>query len=184
MTNMLPRWWLEPTYEGVWRDASGMAWELRGGSVKAMTEEDFLAANGTRAHTGKASPLAQKWADAMTEHYGELALAEPVFGQLRNCMELAIVAALVARENLPEKAACSLPLLLDSQRLKTAECAAPTGVDSKVSMLRKGHNWVISASGGVAIHPSGMVERAQASEAPAVARAKAAPSDSSAWCWN
>ena len=184
MTNMLPRWWLEPKYEGLLRDADGLAWELRGGSVKAMTEEDFLAASGKREHTGKANPLAQKWADKMTEHYEELAVAEPIFGELRNCMELAIVAALVARENLPEKAGCSLPLLLDSQRLKTAEFAAPTQVDSKVSMLRKGHNWVISASGGVAIHPWGMVEKAQASEAPAAARAKAAPSDSSAWYWN
>jgi len=30
----------------------------------------------------------------MTQHYPELALAEPVFGELRNCMELAVVGAL------------------------------------------------------------------------------------------
>ena len=42
MSNMMPRWWLEPKYESVLRDADGLAWELRGGSVKAMTEEDYL----------------------------------------------------------------------------------------------------------------------------------------------
>ena len=35
--------------------------------------------------------MAQKWADNMTAHYDELAVAEPVFGDLRNCMQLALV---------------------------------------------------------------------------------------------
>ena len=65
--------------------------KLRGGSVKAMTEEDFLTASGGREHTGKANPVAQKWADNMTAQYDELAVAVPIFGELRNCMELAIV---------------------------------------------------------------------------------------------
>ena len=87
MPNMLPRWWLEPRYESVMQSPDGLAWEFDGASVKAMTEEDFLAANGDRQHTGKSSPLAQRWADNMTEHYEALALADPIFGQLRNCME-------------------------------------------------------------------------------------------------
>ena len=53
------RWWLEPKYESLLRDAEGLSWELRGGSVQAMTEEDFLTAAGTRQHTSKANRLAQ-----------------------------------------------------------------------------------------------------------------------------
>ena len=94
MSSMAPRWWLEPKYESLLHDAEGLAWELRGGSVKAMTEEDFFTANGDREHTGKANPLAKKWADNMTAKYGELAVAEPIFGQLQNCMDLAVVGAL------------------------------------------------------------------------------------------
>ncbi|HEY4761439.1 MAG TPA: DUF1598 domain-containing protein, partial [Thermoguttaceae bacterium] len=60
MSNMLPRWWLEPSYEPLLRDADGLAWELRGASVKTMTEEDFLTSTGSREHTGKANPMAQK----------------------------------------------------------------------------------------------------------------------------
>ena len=30
MSNMMQRWWLEPKYEAVLRDAAGLAWELRG----------------------------------------------------------------------------------------------------------------------------------------------------------
>ena len=83
MSNMLPRWWLEPKYDAVLRDPTGFAWEFRGAAVQAKTEEDFLTASGSREHTGKANPLAQKWADKMTEKYSELALAMPIFAELR-----------------------------------------------------------------------------------------------------
>ena len=119
--NMMQRWWLEPKYESVLRDAEGLSWEFRGGSVQAMTEEDFLTANGAREHTGKANRLAQRWADNMTKKYNALAVAEPIFGQLQNCMELAIVGALIVKENLPAKTGNSLPALMDEKSFKTEE---------------------------------------------------------------
>ena len=79
-----------------------------------MTEEDFIAANGSVEHTGQASPAAQKWADIMTQKYPELAVADPIFRQLQNCMELAVVGAIVVKNHLPEKAGYDLPTLLNS----------------------------------------------------------------------
>ena len=49
--------------------------ESNGGSVKCMTEEDFNAANGQRERSGQANEVAQRWADNMTSHYNELAVA-------------------------------------------------------------------------------------------------------------
>ena len=51
-----PRFWLEPKYEALLRDGDGLAFELRGSGVKAMTEEDFIAASGKRAAQQKAGP--------------------------------------------------------------------------------------------------------------------------------
>lgn len=184
MSNVMQRWWLEPKYESVLRDPEGLSWELGGATVRCMTEEEFVASSGKREHTSKPNPMAQRWADSMTGHYAELAVKEPVFGQLRNCMELAVVGALVAHERLTDRAGCSLPLLLDDVALKTLEYTAPAHVDSKVSMLKKGHNWIISASGGVAIQPGEILGKAQKSEAPAAARAKALAADSAKWYWN
>ncbi len=96
----MPRWWLATNYDPLLTDADGLAWELRGPGVKAMTEEDFLLANGDRVHSGKASPTAQKWANNMTARYDELSKRDTIFGELRNCMDLAIVAALLFKENL------------------------------------------------------------------------------------
>ena len=184
MDNMMPRWWLEPKYESVLRSPDGMAWELNGASAKCMTEEDFATANGQREHVGKASAVAQKWADNMTPHYDELAVAVPVFGELRNCMQLALVGALVAHERMADKAGCPLPGLMQQSILKTVSMPAPTQVDSSVSMLQKGTNWIISASGGVNISPGQIAGKARESSAPAEARVKARSSGNTAWYWN
>ena len=120
----------------------------------------------------------------MTSHYDELAVAAPVFGDLRNCMQLALVGALVAHERLIDKAGCNLPALTQAETLKTLSLAAPTQVDSKVSMVKQGTNWVISASGGVMIYSGKLVTKARESVAPAEARGKAARSGKSGWYWN
>ncbi len=184
MGNTLPRWWMEPNYEPLLCDAQRLAWELREASVKAMTEEDFLTAAGNRQHTGKASPIAQKWADIMTEKYDELAVAEPIFGQLRNCMELAVVAALVVKERLTEKAGYSMPTLLDPVEVKVGQFPAPKHLDSKASVLKKGRNWVISASGGVQINSWAVADRIRQSNGTASVRTEAAPGQNANWWWN
>ncbi|HYW80989.1 MAG TPA: DUF1598 domain-containing protein, partial [Thermoguttaceae bacterium] len=184
MANMMPRWWLEPNYKPLLKSPDGLAWEFRGASVKAMTEEDFLNAAGERQHSGKASPLAQRWADNMTEKFDELAVAEPIFGQLRNCMELAIVSALLVKERLPEKASCSLSTLMDETQLKTDEFFAPKQVDSKASMVKAGRNWIISASGGVQVNSWFVINEVEQGDAPAKARSEAVPAANATWCWN
>ena len=147
MDNILQRWWLEPKYESVLRSPDGLAWEFDGAGVKCMTEEDFATANGQREHTGKPSAVAQKWADNMSKHYDELAVAAPVFGELRNCMQLALVGALIAHERLVDKAGCNLPALVQESTLKTIALSAPTQVDSRVSMVKQGTNYIIQRIG-------------------------------------
>jgi hypothetical protein len=167
----------------VLRSPDGLAWEFNGGSVKCMTEEDFNAGNGQREHSGKANEVAQHWADNMTSHYEELAVAAPIFGELKNCMQLALVGTLIVHERMIDKAGCNLPALTQAETFKTIELPAPTQVDSKVSTVKQGTNWVFSASGGVMIQPSEVVAKARESAAPADARTKAANSGKS-WYWN
>ena len=179
---MLPRWWLAPAYDALLSAPDGLAWELRKAGVKAMTEEEVLNAAGERQRTGQASPLAKKWADNMTNHYDELSLKEVIFGQLRNCMDLAVVAALVSKENLTEKCSWSMPLLL-SPELAVEEYNAPHQVDSAASAVQKGTNWIISASGGVQIDPFQPLDKPTVSPALGELRAKAAAPGKS-WWWN
>jgi hypothetical protein len=184
MSNMLPRWWLAPQYEPVVRDAAGLAWQLRLSSVKAMTEEDHLSGSGAVQHTGRANPAAQKWADQMTAKYDELALADPIFGELRNCMELAIVGALVTKEDLLGRAGASLPALMDAAAIPAAEFPAPRHVSTQASAVKKGTNWVISASGGVQIRAWQALEQTRTDAATATVRSQSTRGDAEAWWWN
>ena len=184
VNSMLPRWWLEPSYESVLRDSEGLAWELRGSGVKAMAEEDFLEASGHREHTGKAGPKARRWAESMTAAFPELAVADPVFGQLHNCMDLAVVATLIVKERLPEKAGYSLPVLMQSPKLKGHEFAAPKQVASKASLIKKGRNWIIAASGGVKIAPQATLRRARINAELEARRIESSVGKHDDWWWN
>lgn len=180
-----PRFWLEPSFEGLTYDADRLAYELRGASVKAMTEEDYISSTGNVQHSGTATPSAQKWVNLMTEKYPQLAVADPIFGQLRNCMEMAVVAALIVKDRLPERAGNSLPVLMESPELTPDLYLAPKQVDSRASVIKQGKGWIISVSGGVAINSWVIVEKAkQSGEAMAPTRAKAAPANKAGWWWN
>ena len=184
MNNVLPRWWLAPEFRPLVRDADGLAWELRGATVKALTEDDFLTAAGQREHSGRSSPTAQKWADNMTREYDRLALAEPVFGELRNCAELAALATLIVRENLTDKAGYTMPLLLSASALKTAQLSVPKQVDSRASLLKRDRNWIISVSGGVMIKLHTLLNNIETSEKLTPIRNEAALGEHNDWWWN
>jgi hypothetical protein len=178
-----PRWWLEPQCDML-RDPEGLAWDLRNSSVKCLTDEDFFMANGDRRHSGKSSAAAQKWADLMTQKYPELAVADPIFGELHNCMDLAVVAALIVKERLPDKAGDGLAVLMDASPVATSVYNAPKQTESKASVMQKGRNWIISASGGVKINSWAIADKAKPSHTLGALRAKTATADTSHWWWN
>ncbi|HTU27471.1 MAG TPA: DUF1598 domain-containing protein [Pirellulales bacterium] len=182
--NMLQRWWLEPNYQSLLVSPDELAYEIRGGSVKAMTEEDFVVENGARKRSGKASPLARKWADAMTAHYDELSAKNVVFGQLRNCIDLAVVAALVVKDQLPEKAHYSMSLFLHDDALATEKFNTPKQIATQASVVQKAGSVLISASGGVQMYCWQVAEKAEPSADLAPVREKATLPPDGRWWWN
>jgi Protein of unknown function (DUF1598) len=182
--SMTPRWWLSPNYEALYRDAEGLAWELRGIGVKCLTAEDTFNTVGQRTQTRQASPIAQRWADNMTAKYEDLAAKEPIFAELRNCIDLAVVSALILKENLTARAGCELPALLGEKRYAVAQFNVPKQVDSRATAVKKGRNWVITASGGVMIQPWELIQTAKASDKVALVRSKSVAARQHTWWWN
>ena len=74
---------------------------------------------------------------------------------------------MIVKEDLPGKAGNSLPVLMSADAVKLQEYRTPKQVDSQASLLKKGHKWLISASGGVSIQSWAVVDRAEKSDAPA-----------------
>lgn len=181
LQNMMPRWWLAPNYEPIRRDADGLAWELRGTGVKCMTEQDMMVAGGGRTHTGSADPVAEKWANTFTEKFEELAREDSTFGQLRNVMDLSVVAALLSKEGLTNFAGLEMPQLTSGMQL--AEFPAPRSVASKASLVKKRGNWIISVSGGVQIFPWQVADRTEVVDELASVRPKQEAADNAGWYW-
>lgn len=150
--NVNPRWWLACNYEPLLTSEDGLSWELQGPGVKAMTEDDFVAEDGTVTGTGRRSAAAQRWADLMTEKYDKLSSGDLVFGELRNLMDMCVVTALIEKNHLWEKAGLSAPILTEQDSpLKLQKSNAPKQIPPEVSFLRTRNSWIVTASGGVQV---------------------------------
>lgn len=151
--NAMPRWWLACNYQPLAQSEDGLAWQLRGPGVKAMTEDEIIADDGSVAQTGKVSAIPQKWADAMTKNYEELSAEDKIFGELRNVMDMCVIAALLEKENLLTKADLELDMIKSpSSPVQLEKFATPDKVPTFFSAVKKGRQWVITASGGVDIN--------------------------------
>lgn len=180
---LLPRWWLAADYEPLLVDPAGLAWELRGQGIQAMSEDDYLDEDGSRRQTGKTSDAAAKWAGNMTARYDRLAGQEPVFGELRNVTDLAVVAALILKQDFPSKTHCNLDIFTADDGLPVAEFHAPATVSTQVSLLNAAKSYVVFASGGVGLDAWGALEHVERSERLEKIHAGNRPSDDR-WWWD
>jgi hypothetical protein len=181
--NAMPRWWMAPSYNPLERDEAGLAWRLSGPGVQTLSEAGYLrSAGGERRERDDALP--RQWAADMTERYAQLSRAMPVFAELRNCMDLAVVAALLVKEELPGRAGCNLDLLLDERQVAVAEYAVPRQVDSRASLVRKGASWLLSLSGGVQVDSWSVLQRVENSREVAEQRTPALASRREHWWWD
>lgn len=166
LTNMMPRWWLACDYDPLARSDDGLAWELRGRGVKVMTEDDLVEDDGSVTVSGKKSPVAERWAEKITRHYDELSREFTVFAQLRNLMDLSVVAALIEREHLLERAGCELPTLVgENSDFVPRSWNPPKTVSTQCSFIKRGREYLITASGGVQIDSWKYASKSQPSKA-------------------
>lgn len=180
----LPRFWLEPSYDPLSRDPDELAWQINGRKMTCLTESDLLAKEGVKRGQGAADALAKKWCAAMTTHYDALAERQPVFAELVNCIDLAVVAALIHGRQLDRRAGLDITPLLDAQKLPVPAYRVAKTVPTVATKLRKGSGWVVTASGGVQFQPwafaTDVVEATPLAEARTAALA---PRPAGAWHW-
>jgi len=183
--NALLRFWLAPRYDAVLRDSDGLAWELVGDGVQALTEANWLKGQRGVADAGRGDVLAKQWADSFTEQYGLLAAKLPVFASLRNCIDLAVVAAIVAREQLFQRSRFGAsPLLLDGKQVDVGRYPLPRTTPSRASFVERESEYVISISGGVDLDSWRVLKQAAVRQPLAALRASSAPPKSNVWWWD
>jgi hypothetical protein len=180
--DLTPRWWLAADYQPLLTDRAGMAWELRPG-VKCLSEDEARAADGSVRGTGRTNALAKRWADSLTAKYNDLCAKDEIFADLRNCIDLAVAAALITKERLAEKAGLDLSIFSDGKQLMADSLPTPKSVRTEVSLAKKQRDWLITASGGVQFSGWQLAAQRENSEKLAPVRDGAA-SMAPAWWWD
>jgi hypothetical protein len=181
-----PRWWMACDYDAILHSEDMLAWKLTGTGIKAMTEDEIVASTGARSGTGKANKQAQKWADLFTEKFTDLCKTHPAFGDLRNVMDLNIIATIIDGHELERRAGCDLGLLRgEAGTLELPKWQSPATIAPQCSFVRGQRGWTVSASGGIEINPWKVVsQQAKADTSVTAVYQKATAAGSANWWWN
>ncbi len=179
-----PRWWMAPDYDKVKVTPEKDAWHLTGPGVKVLTEETLFNQQGRKVGGRKADVVAQRFAESMTKHYPELAEKMPIFANLQGCMDLAIAAALISKEQLGERAGFQWGILLNEEQMTTRGWEVPAKLPARATLVQKGRQWVVSVSGGVNLDAWQVASTTQTDASVSSQRDKALDKRASQWWWD
>ncbi|QDT35890.1 DUF1598 domain-containing protein [Stratiformator vulcanicus] len=144
------RWWLTVNYDSVMHDAGRSVFEFVGSAVRCQSEDEFIAEDGSRIHTGQAGEYNRAFAERFTALYDALSAEEPVFADLRNIFDLSIASAVIEREGLADRAAWDRGVFANGGAYEPLTYASPKTVPSAVNhRVYPGGEVVVQAAGGV-----------------------------------
>jgi hypothetical protein len=148
----MSRWFFTPDYECIRTSTDSQAMELVGDGVKVVGEEELVTAEGQRTASGRANSASQAFTQAFTKVYPALADKSPVYAQLRNMIDLSVVAAYMQQHDFYGKANWRMDVLGDEKTIPTETFNAPKQVATVVNTIRKSGQLVMP-NGGVQINP-------------------------------
>lgn len=151
--NAMKRWYFVPEYESVRVCKDGGAMELIGDGVKLIGENELVTENGARVKSRKMDRASDVFVHSFTHRYAELACREPVFGQLKNLIDMTIVAAFLQQNDYYGQADWKMDLLGSEDEFPVETYVSPKQVASAVNVVWKGNTLMTPIGGGVNIQP-------------------------------
>jgi hypothetical protein len=168
-----PRFWLQCQYDSITRSEDGKVWRIEGPGARALTENAATGSGQSKEH-----PVAVKWAENMTARFADLADADPVFAELQNVMDLAVVAAILRKHDLLITAGVSVPAISgENRQIVLPSRTVPQTVSSQSSFARIGNSWMVTTSGGVQVDSWGVLENVQIDNAIASVANRVTPAN-------
>jgi hypothetical protein len=187
------RWWFTLNYEGIRATSARDAFQIDGPGVKVLSENERLSETGARIHTGAADELTSEFARGFTKHFDTLAAKYPIYAELKNIFDLALVAGLIQSHDLPNQIDWHMTHFAGPDGYQVLLGPLPQEVESVVNSVTVDKSrFFAGVSGGVSVDTGalvradavrvddyGVMEAAHASAAPT----RAALS-SDAWWWD
>ncbi|MCA9199495.1 MAG: DUF1598 domain-containing protein [Planctomycetales bacterium] len=143
------RWWFTLNEDAFSTSEDGLLFDFAGPSVKLLSENELLAENGRRVHTGDADKWNRQFAQTFTANFTSMADKYPVYWDLENVFDLAMVASIAARHQSQITSDSAWQYLLETHEVLRQR--VPKEVMTVVShrVIRQRHV-VAAISGGVA----------------------------------
>ena len=149
----IQRWYFTPNYECVRVAEDSLAMELVGQGVKLIGASELVNEIGQRSNAAAQSKASTLFCQAFTANYPQIALRSPVYGQLKNLIDLAIAAAYIQKQDYYGQAAWKMELFADEQKLPIEIFEAPKTVEPACTAIWKGNRLMTPIGGGVEMEP-------------------------------
>lgn len=187
--NTLQRWWFTPLYDAFKQSQDGNSFQISGQRVQLMSQSEQVSASGKRSAAATQAQSIEKFAKQFTERYEDVAEVSPIFAELQNIIDLAILAALFEKEQLPQRVDWSMDLFLDEVKTPIAKGNPPSKVASVCNYRKAGSRMVGLVGGGVTISPNRLLrqiafDRDGNRELESSVRDSAPSPDLKTWWWD
>lgn len=141
--------WFETMYEPLLESPDGNAFQIRGQRLK-------VNCGALVFDTRDATPTAKAFAKRLTERMPQLAAAAPIYADLQNLADLALLAALIRQEKLAERAGWNFAWAMDENALPVRKVPVP-----RQTATLANHSSGSVVAGGVSLGVSPIVAREQ-----------------------
>ena len=150
--NALIRWYFVPNYEALSVSEDGLAMKLVGQGVKLVGEDELVRADGSRtAASGAGNAASKAFTADFTKKYAQIADSNPIYAQLRNLVDMSIVAAYMQDRHFYDQINWDLGVLGNETKYSVENLPAPKQVQTAVNAIMKGNRLITPIGGGVAI---------------------------------
>lgn len=186
----MQRWWFMPNYDCVRVDKQENAIQLVGQGVILSTQKIDFDKNARIVPTGtKPSSASKKYATSFTKHYSKIAEVRPVFAQLRNIIDLLVLAAWIHKSKAYDRVDWKPAHLNDEANLPIEIYADPRQAQCVANAVWKGHILILPAGGGVSINASVALSKKylKVDESGSIERLSKSfelPADANRWWWD
>jgi hypothetical protein len=139
--------WFEPMLDKLLVAPDGNAYEIRGQRIQ-------LKAGAIPFDTKGATERAKAWSAKVTQNVPQLAAAVPLYADLQNIVDVAVVGALIQKDDLDKKVGWDMSWLMDESKFQTRSIPIPRTCDTIVNYAAGS-----LTAGGVSIGLEQLIEK-------------------------
>ena len=151
--NAMQRWFFVPNYECVRVSKDDLAMKLEGSTLRLIGADEMVTADGERVSASRGNKASRTFCESFTKKYDEMAKESPVYAQLRNVVDMTIVAAFIQKMDYYGQAGWTMETFGNEDVFQVETYTHPKKVETAVNAKWKGRTLMTPIGGGVEIRP-------------------------------